>query len=38
MSLTIQLPNSIEQQIRANATLQGISIEKYVTNTTFWAI
>ena len=30
MSLTIQLPFSIEQELRAEAARQGISLEKYV--------
>jgi hypothetical protein len=33
MSLTIQLPSSIEQQIRENASLQGLSLERYVAQT-----
>jgi len=32
MSLTIQLPGSLEQQIRDNAARQGVSLEKYVTD------
>ena len=31
MSLTIQLPFSIEQELRAKAARQGVSLEKYVT-------
>ena len=31
MSLTIQLPFSIEQQLRDKAARQGVSLEKYVT-------
>jgi hypothetical protein len=30
MSLTIQLPSSLEQQIRENAVRQGISLEKLI--------
>ncbi len=30
MSLTIQLPFSIEQELRAKAARQGVSLEKYV--------
>ena len=32
MSLTIQLPGLLEQQIRDNAARQGVSLEKYVTD------
>lgn len=32
MSLIIQLPDSLEQQVRDNAARQGVSLEKYVTD------